>query len=290
MGSHQEPTPTLPELISNRYKDTTPLDLNLNLDLDSSLTPSQLATLTTILTHRTIRTFHSTPLPPSALPTLLASAQSASTSSMLQTYSILAIREPSHKATVAQLSGNQPFLHTAPLFLIFCADLHRMSTLVTKYNQAGKPLEKIDMLLAATIDASVAGQNVAIAAEALGLGICFVGGVRNCAAELSEILRLPPRVFALFGVAVGYADASVEEGVKPRLPMREVVHMETWDDSQQERDVERYDQVLGEHYNRYLKAGRKPWSEFEGRWHADGILEGREGVKGVLEGQGFGLE
>ncbi|KAL3446425.1 Nitro/flavin reductase [Aspergillus insuetus] len=246
--------------------------------------------LSTVLTHRTIRTFHSTPLPPSTLPTLLACAQSASTSSMLQTYSILAIRDPSHKAAVAQLSGNQPFLHSAPLFLIFCADLHRMSNLATKYNQPGKPLENMDMLLTATIDASIAGQNVAIAAEALGLGICYVGGVRNCAKELTELLRLPPRVFALFGIAVGYADSSVGEGVKPRLPMREVLHVETWDDSEQERDVERYDEMLGRHYHRYLKVGRKSWSEFVAGWHADGVLEGREKVRGLLAGQGFGLE
>ncbi|KAL2859217.1 Nitroreductase-like protein [Aspergillus pseudodeflectus] len=259
MGSHQEPIPTLSKMVSNRYKDTIPLDL----DLDTSLAPSQLATLSTILTHRTIRSFHSTPLPSSTLPSLLACAQSASTSSMLQTYSILAIRDPAHKAAVAQLSGNQPFLHSAPLFLIFCADL---------------------------IDAAIAGQNAAIAAEALGLGVCYVGGVRNHAAELTPLLRLPPRVFALFGIAIGYADSSVEEGVKPRLPMNEVLHMETWDNSEQERNVERYDELLGRHYHRYLKVGRKHWSEFVARWHADGGLEGREHVRGVLEGQGFGLE
>ncbi|KAL3492061.1 Nitroreductase-like protein [Aspergillus germanicus] len=253
MGSHEEPTSTLPEMISNRYKDTIPL--NLDLDRHDSLPPSQLAALSTILTHRTIRTFPPTPLPP-----------------------ILAVRDPAHKAAVAQLSGNQSLLHTAPLFLIFCADLHRMSSLATKYNQPGKPLENLDMLLTATIDASIAGQNVAIAAEALGLGICYVGGVRNCAAELTELLRLPPRVFALFGIAVGYVDCSVVEGVKPRLPMREVLHMETWDDSEQERDVERYDEMLGKHYHRYLKVGRKSWSEFVAGWHADGVLEGREKI------------
>jgi nitroreductase len=91
----------------------------------------------------------------------------------------------------------------------------------------------------------------AIAVEALGLGICYVGVVRNLAAELSELLRLPPRVFSLFGIAIGYADTSVEEGVKPRLPMSEMFHLKTWDDSEQERNVERYDEVLGRHYHRY---------------------------------------
>ncbi|CEL03755.1 hypothetical protein ASPCAL04901 [Aspergillus calidoustus] len=273
-------------MVSNRYKDTIPLDL----DLDTSLAPSQLATLSTIITHRTIRSFHNTPLPSSTLPILLVSAQSASTSSMLQTYSILAIRDSAHKAAVAQLSGNQPFLHSAPLFLIFCADLARIASLVTKNKTLGKPLEKFDMLLTASIGTSIAGQNAAIAAEALGLGISYVGGVRNHAAELSELLRLPPRVFSLFGIAVGYADTSVEEGVKPRLPMSEMLHLETWDDSEQERNVERYDEVLGRHYHRYLNVGRNHWSEFVARWHADGGLEGREHVRGVLEGQGFGLE
>jgi nitroreductase len=144
-------------MVSNRYRSNIPLDLDL--DLDASPASYQLATLSTILTHRTIRSFHNTPLPSSTLPILLASAQSASTSSMRQTYSILASRDPAHKAAVAQLSGNQPFLRSAPLFPVFCADLDRMSSLVSKYNQKGKPLEKLDMLLTATIDASIAGQN-----------------------------------------------------------------------------------------------------------------------------------
>ncbi|KAL3434391.1 Nitroreductase-like protein [Aspergillus tetrazonus] len=248
-------------------------------------------TLSTILEHRSIRAFLPTPLPLGTLETLIAAGQSASTFSMLQTWSVVAIQDPQHKDAVARISGNQDFIRQAPLFLIFCADLHRLANVIDKYRAAGKPLEKIDMLIAGVVDASIAAENVAIAAESLGLGICMVGGVRNNAESLVELLHLPEKTIGIVGLAVGYADPAAHEDIKPRLPMREILHYETWDSNQQRQDenVAMFDGVLGKHYALHSMLGRKPWSRFAAEWNADGRMDGRDRMRGLLERQGFGL-
>ena len=82
----------------------------------------------------------------------------------------------------------------------------------------GAALDYTEMFVTAAIDASLAGQNAAVAAESLGLGICYVGGARNHPQELAALLNLPPRVIALFGLAVGWPVDGDTSEIKPRLP------------------------------------------------------------------------
>ncbi|RAH84583.1 Nitro/flavin reductase [Aspergillus japonicus CBS 114.51] len=247
--------------------------------------------LETIWRHKSIRHFLPSPLPDDALETLIASAQSASTASMLQTWSVVAVQDPSRKAAAAQLSGNQDFIRQAPLTLFFCADLHRLTNVSEWEGQAGTALEKTDMFIMSTIDAAVAAQNVALAAESLGLGICYVGGARNNAAELCELLALPPRVVALFGMAVGWPDLAAQApDIKPRLPMQEVLHRERWDGSHQRENVERYNASLGAFYEWHQMFGRHTWAKFVAGMLASGELDGRERIGQVLRDRGFGLQ
>ncbi|KAL4902026.1 hypothetical protein BDW74DRAFT_169774 [Aspergillus multicolor] len=277
MSTPPAPRKPLPSLIGERYR-----DFSSNFIFHQPLPPA----FSTILSHRSIRSFLPTPLPVGTLQTLSAAGQSASTFSMLQTWSVIAIQDPSHKDAVARISDNQDFIRQAPLFLILCTDLHRLSTVIEQYGTAARHLGKIDMLHAATVDAAIAAQNVAIAAEALGLGICMVGSVRNKAEQLAGLLYLPPRTFGLVGMAVGYADPAVHEDIKPCLPMRGVSRYETWDESQEdhEENIKAFDEVLSRHHNVHLKVGRKPWSQFAVEWNADGGMDGwagsREGALG----------
>src|SRR5690606_40800142 len=57
----------------------------------------------------------------------------------------------------------------------------------------------LDMFLQAVVDAALVAQNAAVAAESLGLGICMIGGIRNDPVKVAELLKLPPRTFALVG-------------------------------------------------------------------------------------------
>ena len=57
---------------------------------------------------------------------LVAAAQSASTSSNLQAWSLVAVEDSARKARLAELVGNQAHVRAAPLFLVWLADLARL--------------------------------------------------------------------------------------------------------------------------------------------------------------------
>ncbi|KAL4876007.1 Nitroreductase-like protein [Aspergillus karnatakaensis] len=233
-------------------------------------------TLLTILTHESCRSFLPTPLPPSTLPTLTAAAQSASTSSLLQTYDIIAVQDPQRKSLLASLSESQPFINQAPLLLIFCPSLRRLENLSTLYNTQPKALDTMEMFITCTVDAAIAGQNVVFAAESLGLGACYVGAIRNDMERVCEVLGLPRLTYPVFGIAVGYPErlsgsdsgAGSGNGIKPRLPMGEILHDEVWSEDleRQRGNIEAYDAVLGEFYLGQRKGGRDGWGRSARRW------------------------
>jgi hypothetical protein len=101
------------------------------------------------------------------------------------------------------------------------------------------------MFLMAAIDATLAAQNAAVAAESLGLNMCFIGGLRNDAARVAELLKLPSGATAVFGMCVGYAKPGVPSEVKPRLPQSIVLHRETYSIGDEKSARSAYDQRMG---------------------------------------------
>lgn len=106
---------------------------------------------------------------------------------------------------------------------------------------AGK-LEGVDIVadsaenvLVGVADVSLFAQNFVIAAESMGYGICYIGGVRNKPSEISELFNLPDHVFPLFGLTIGVPARRNE--VKPRLPVSAVLH-------ENEYNVEKYEELL----------------------------------------------
>ncbi|KAI3549250.1 hypothetical protein CABS01_08328 [Colletotrichum abscissum] len=248
-------------------------------------------TIELLLRHQSVRKFLSDALPPNALEMFVAAGQSASTSSMLQNWSLIAIQDLAHKDAVATLCGDQDFIRQAPLFLIFCTDLHRMSHLCEKYNQTGEALDKLDLFMQGTLDAAIAAQNITIAAESLGLGVCYVGAARNNAAQLAQLLRIPERCAPVFGLAVGKPDpVSNPPAIKPRLPIGEVLHRERWNDDRQDELIASYDDALGAFYFGQEKLGRKTWSDHTSRHVSTTNLDGREVYRTTLGNRGFKLD
>lgn len=243
-----------------------------------------------LLRHKSVRKFLPSALQPGTLEALIAAGQSASTCSMLQTWSAIAIEGPEHKSEVAQLSGDQDFIRQAPLFLVFCADLNRLTNICQQHQQSGQGLENMDPFIMATVDAALAAQSVGMAVESLGLGYCFVGAVRNNAREMAELLGLPPRTFALVGMAIGKPDVSELSGIKPRLPMEEILHRERWNEKDHESLISSYDKALSDFYAEHQKHGRKPWSHHMARLASSERQDGREVVRQVLEERGFSLK
>lgn len=189
--------------------------------------------------HRSVRSYRPNPLPEGALEVIVTAAQSASTSSNLQAYSIIAVQDPERKRLLAEWSNN-PFVADAPLLLAFCADLHRLE--MVSRRQGYEFVEReMEMFIQAVVDTALAGQNAAVAAESLGLGICYIGGIRNEVAKVAELLELPPRTVALFGMTVGYP--AKPSRVRHRLPLDVILHHETYSDDGLEDGLRRYDEI-----------------------------------------------
>ncbi|EHL2699397.1 nitroreductase family protein, partial [Listeria monocytogenes] len=121
-------------------------------------------------------------------------------------------------------------------------------------------LETSEKWLVSVIDAALAAQNMAVAAESLGLGICFIGGIRNDVEQISEILDLPPYTMPLFGLTIGYPVANKEKA-KPRLPQDLVYHENTYQ-KMNPTILTEYDEQIKNYYDERTAGKRvEGWSE-----------------------------
>jgi len=174
--------------------------------------------------HRSVRSYLPAPLEAGALELLIGAAQSAASSSNLQFWSVVAVEDAARRARLAVLAGNQAFIAAAPLLLVFLGDMSRAERIASVRGIAPEAIDYFEMFLIATIDAALAAQNAALVAESLGLGTCYVGAIRNRITEVAEELKLPPRVYPVFGLVVGHPDPATRTDVKPRLPQSVVLH------------------------------------------------------------------
>jgi nitroreductase len=263
------------ELLRSRYGE---IPFNLETAWNDSLTA--------LLSHRSIRAYLSEPLPPGTLELLVASAQSASTSSNLQTWSVVAVENQERKDELSKLAGNQAHIRQAPLFLVWLADLARLTYVADSRGISHDGVEYLEMFVTATIDAALAAQNATVAAESLGLGTVYIGGIRNHPQEVAEILNLPDSVYAVFGLCVGYANPEVDAAIKPRLPQSAVLHRETYKLAEQDEAIAHYNKIYTE--QKMNVAG--DWSEHSAKRVATvDSLGGRDRLREILNNLGFKL-
>lgn len=196
------------------------------------------------LRHRSVRRFGPGPVTDAELAAIVAAASSASTSSNLQAWSVIAVREADRKARVARLAGEQDFIVQAPLFLAWVADLDRHHRLADRAEAPLAGTGYLESTLLGVIDAALAAQNAVVALESLGLGAVFVGAARNHPTELAAELELPPHSVVVFGMAVGHPDPTEDADVKPRLPQSAVLHHEVYDAERADADLPAYDERL----------------------------------------------
>lgn len=212
----------------------------------------------TILNHRSIRKFEDRPLTDTQVQTIVESAQAASTSSFIQAYSIIGVTDPSKKKKLAELAGNQPYVENNGHFFVFCADLHRHAEIGESEGVSlSDSIESSETFMVALIDATLAAQNATIAAESMGLGICYIGGLRNNLEEVCQVLKTPKRVLPLFGLAVGYP--SEESSKKPRLPFNHIYHENEYeqDRSAYHEQLNQYNQTISAYYEERTNGKRK---------------------------------
>lgn len=220
-------------------------------------------TIETILQHRSIRSFTDQRLTEEEIRVLVESAQSASTSSYIQAYSIIGVTDQSKKRELAALAGNQPYVEKNGHLFVFCADLYRHDKIAgNKGEDVKASLEGTETFMVSVIDAALAAQNMAIAAESMGLGICYIGGIRNDLEKVAEILKTPEYVLPLFGFVVGHpANPSSK---KPRLPLEHIYHENTYnvDEGDFQKHLTAYDETISSYYENRTNGKRADkWTE-----------------------------
>ncbi|OWJ69134.1 NADPH-dependent oxidoreductase [Inquilinus limosus] len=268
---------TAERLLAARYGDDAPAAAIVN-DVTALL-----------LGHRSVRAFLPDALPDGTIETLVAAAQSASTSSNLQAWSVVAVEDAAHKGHLASLAGNQDFIRQAPLFLVWLADFARLHRLADAQAAAVDGAAYTEAFILGVVDAALAAQNAVVALESLGLGTVYVGAVRNHPDEIARALAVPGHVFPVFGLAVGWPDPASPASVKPRLPQRAVLHRETYDPGPQADAASDYDATLKAFW-RGQGLGRPPWTrQVVNRLRDSEALHGRDRIRDSLNRLGFPL-
>jgi nitroreductase len=245
--------------------------------------------IATLLSHRSVRGFRPDALAPGTLETLVAAAQSASTSSNLQTWSVVAVTDPAKKAALAKIASNQKHIEQCPLFLVWLADVSRNMRLGAEEGVTLETMPHFETYLVAAIDAALAAQNATVAAESLGLSMVFIGALRNNPIEVGRLMGLPPGAMGLFGMCVGYPLPTVTNEVKPRLPQSAIVHYDNYDASGESADRAAYDARMAA-FSRRHDMTQDTWTKrVMGRMGKISAMSGRDKLVSILQTMGFPL-
>jgi nitroreductase len=180
-----------------------------------------------ILNHRSIRKYKSDPIDESLLNDILLAGTRASTTGNMQVYSIIVTTDQEIKNQLSPCHFNQPMVKQAPIILTFCADFNRFNKWCLQ-RKAKPGYDNFLSFFTAAIDALLVAQNVCIAAEEEGLGICYLGTTTYTADKIIDILKLPKGVVPVTTVVLGYPDETPE--LTDRLPLASVLHQEVYQD------------------------------------------------------------
>lgn len=209
----------------------------------------------TLLNHRTIRKYTNDPIPDQILQYILEAGTRASTTGNMQVYSIIVTTDKPIKEQLAPCHFNQPMVKMAPVVLTFCADFNRFSKWC-RLRKADPGFDNFLSFMTAAIDALLVAQNVCVAAEDAGLGICYLGTTTYMAGKIIEILELPRGVVPVTTVTLGYPGE--HPGLTDRLPLEAVVHREKYGDYSEE-DIDHYyrEKELVKSYQDFVKENNK---------------------------------
>ncbi|WP_372882967.1 oxygen-insensitive NADPH nitroreductase [Psychromonas sp.] len=240
--------------------------------------------------HRSIRHFSNQPVKQPLVEDLIRAGQAAATSSFIQACTVIQVSPGEQREQLARFAGNQSYVANAPVFLVFCADMHRHK-LACEMHQAPMQSGFTEQFLTASIDCALFAQNVVIGAEGSGLGACYIGALRNEIEAVSQLLTLPDLVFPLFGLCLGYPDQAPE--VKPRLPLSVTLKQDSYTQGKTLKQSDKEDVVALNTYDNQIReyyksrtTNQKPvsWTE-----QISGMLqkEARPHMHAFLQQKGF---
>lgn len=229
-----------------------------------------------------VRKYTDRPVTNEAVEAVLRAAFRAPTSSNIQSYSVIVVRDPDTLAKLAAIAGNQRHVAVAPVFLAFCADMTRVEQAMKLH---GHTLDdnNLEVGLVSSVDAALVGMAAYIAAESIGLQGLMIGAVRNDAVATAQVLGLPKRVYCVFGMCLGWP--AEKPAQKPRMDIASTIHYEKYDAAAALATLPAYDAALAAHYE---STGRPTtpdsWTnDMDKKFHA----RLRDKLREQLRAQGF---
>ena len=250
--------------------------------------------INSIISRASVRKFSTKNISKELLTLLLTAAQSAPSKSNLQQYSIMVIQNQSLKNEISKLIGDTKWALTAPVFLLFLADIRR-NIKITNHKGYNHKNNNVDTFMNGVIDSALSMQSMISASESIGLGICPISMIRNIIEEVKNLCKLPKGVFPIAGLALGWPDE--KSPVSIRLPQDIVTHYNTYNEKNLMNKINQYDERVFKvapiernkqrHIDIYGVAKKGTWSENISRQLS--VAE-RKDFKKWLKNHGFSLE
>lgn len=201
---------------------------------------------------KSVRVFTDKPITKEEEAAILEAAVNAPTAGNQQLYTIIKVTDPALKEQLAESCDHQPFIATAPLVLVFCADCRKWYNAFLKFGCEPRKPGVGDLLLAVS-DTNIAAQNAVVAAHSLGIGSCYIGDIMENAERHRKMLSLPEYVFPAAMLVFGYpTQQQLERPKPPRSEMQYIVH----ENGYRNMDAQELEQMLS------VKTGNRSFSEW----------------------------
>lgn len=203
-------------------------------------------TIDLLTRHRSIRRYADEPVRDADIEAAVRAGQAASTSSAVQSTSVIRVTDSAERAQLVELTGGQAMVAACGAFFVVCGDTRRHRLVVERAGSAYDA--QLEAFLIAAIDTALFSQNMVAAFESMGYGVCYVGGLRSNLSGVDALLEIPHGVYPFYGLCVGVPGEAPD--ARPRLPIGAVLHDGRYKpDAEVLEQIDRYDEV----YRAYLK-------------------------------------
>lgn len=239
------------------------------------------------LNHRTIREFKDGRIPEEVFNKLIEVARRTPTSNGMQASSIIRVTDKEKRKEIADVC-KQEYVARAPELLILIADQYRNYRIADEKGGYEPSARDMDRFFQGFTDACLTAQNIVNAAEALDLGVVYLGSILNDAEKIIEILELPELTMPVLGLGIGYPNQNPQ--LKPRMSMDLRLFENTYkkfDDYLEE--IKEYDIEMQTYYD--LREANKRVDSFSNQVVAKlkNLIPKRSDMLKVMKKQGFDL-
>lgn len=195
-------------------------------------------TIDLLMKRKSMRVYEEREVPAAVKRQILEASLRSATAGNMTLYTVIDVTEQSLKDTLAVTCDHQPFIAAAPLVFVYCADYRRWIRVFRQVEEEVRHPSYGDFMLAAS-DALIAAQTAVTAADALGLGTCYIGDILENYEKHRELLGLPDYVVPVAMVVGGYPTVQQRERRQTsRFPVEDIVHENRY-------DLDKSDRMMG---------------------------------------------